>query len=171
MKKLLSLILATMLLGSVALAESVDYASMTDEELHGIIDSARNELTKREMVFGEKTVLIDQDGVQFYLTGEYEFNASSDSKYTELETVLINNSDRKVTVTVDDLYVNGWQIFAMCGSNADAGKKDKGSLDMSLADAEVNTFEDIQDMEFMIRVYDSETYDDLFIVGPITVQF
>ena len=57
MKKFLTVLLALLLLCGSCLAEGLDYASMTDAQLHDIVDAARNELTKRELVAAEKTVL------------------------------------------------------------------------------------------------------------------
>ena len=45
MKKILTVVLALLLLCSSCLAEGLDYASMTDTQLHDIVDAARNELT------------------------------------------------------------------------------------------------------------------------------
>ena len=47
MKKFLTVLLALLLLCGSCLAEGLDYASMTDAQLHDIVDAARNELTKR----------------------------------------------------------------------------------------------------------------------------
>lgn len=171
MKRLLAISITLILFAYGAFAESIDYSNMSDEDLHSMIDTARNELTKRELVAGEKTVLVDQDGVQLYLTGDIDFRESSDSKYTEIGVVLINDSDRKISISIEDLYVNGWSIFAMCGASAESGKKDKATIDMSLDEAEINNFQDIEEMEFTVRVYDGESYDDLFTVGPMTVHF
>ena len=171
MKKLFVVVLAFMLC-SVALAEGLDWTSMTDDELHSIIDHARNELTKRELVAGEKTVLVDQDGIQFYLTGEYEFaDRDVDRKMVELQTVLINDSSNNVGITIDSLYVNGWNIFALCGAQAAAGKRDKSTIDMNVFDAEVTAFEDIKEMEFTIKVYDLDTYNDIAIIDSVVVHY
>ena len=62
MKKFLTVLLALLLLCGSCLAEGLDYASMTDAQLHDIVDAARNELTKRELVAEGKTLLFEQDG-------------------------------------------------------------------------------------------------------------
>ena len=63
MKKFLTVLLALLRLCGSCLAEGLDYASMTDAQLHDIVDAARNELTKRELVAEGKTLLFEQDGV------------------------------------------------------------------------------------------------------------
>lgn len=45
MKKFLTVLLALLLLCGSCLAEGLNYASMTDAQLHDIVDAARNELT------------------------------------------------------------------------------------------------------------------------------
>lgn len=174
MKRLFTLTLTlalALLLCSCALAEGLDFASMTDEELQTVIDTARNELTNRQLIYAENTVLIDQDGIKLYLSGKNDFRLREESAYLELGTVLVNDSDKNVSILVDDLYVNGWRISALGGGHADAGKKDKSTLDMNLFEAEITAFEDIEEMEFTFRVYDSDSYDDILVCDPITVQF
>lgn len=171
MKRLFSIALILILVGSVALAESIDWTIMTDEELHGAIDAARNELSKRELSLSENTILVDQDGIQLYLTGEHTFSDWDETKYVELGVVLVNDSDQNISVSIENLYVNGWNVYAMCGATANSGKRDKSTIDMNVAEAEVNTFEEIQDMEFSIRLYNSDSFDRILETDSITIHF
>lgn len=168
MKRLLTLILAMFLIGSIALAESLDYASMTDKELQDVIDGARNELSTRKLNFEGTFVLFDQDGATLYLTGRYKINKSA---YTEMEAIFINNTGRSARVSVDDVYVNGWKVSSSGPIGCDSGKKVKGTLSMSLSGAEISTFEEIEEIEFHISVLDESDYSRFITLDPITVVF
>lgn len=54
MKKFLTVLLALLLLCGSCLAEGLDYASMTDAQLHDIVDAARNELTNGSLWLRER---------------------------------------------------------------------------------------------------------------------
>ncbi len=172
MKKLISILAALMLLGGIAVSEGIDYASLTDDQLHEIIDLARNELARRELVAQEKTVLFEQDGVQLYLTGNYKVDEWGEGKHVlQLEAVVVNESDRKISVHIDTVSVNGWNVYGGSISNIDAGKKKKGSFEIRLYDADIHSYEEIEDIEFSFKVLD-ESYSRIFSTEtPITVHF
>ena len=53
MRKLIALLVTIIMLFSCsALAE--DYSSMTDDDLHSMLNSIRNELLKRDLVYNER---------------------------------------------------------------------------------------------------------------------
>ena len=112
MKRLFSVLMALILVFSIAaVAEGTDFASMDDAALHAMIDGARNELAKRELVAAENTVLFEQDGVTVYLTGDHEV-WGSDSYYLDLGVVLVNDSDKTVAVGVNTAYGANTQQMA-----------------------------------------------------------
>lgn len=172
MKRFLSLFLALMLIGSVAVAESIDYASLSDEELHAIINAARNELTKRELVADEKTVICDQDDVQVYLTGRYKWNeGSNESIYLVLEAVIINNSQYELSISIDSISVNGWDVWAGGPGTTNAGKKKKGEFNIKVSDAEIKKFGEIEDIEFHLELYDMGAWKTINEIPTVTVHY
>lgn len=171
MKRLVALVLALMLLCGPALAE-IDWTGMSDEEIRAAIDSGRNELVKRGMLAAENFVLVDQDGVQVYLTGNYSWSEyGEDYRQIELEAIVINDSDKKVTVSIDGCYVNGWEVYASGIYDTAAGKKQKDTFDVSLVEADVTVFEEIEDIEFTFRLYDSDEFETIANLDPVDVQF
>lgn len=171
MKKLIALILSLLLIGSLALAEA-DFTAMTDDELHALVDGARNELTRRELVTSDKTVLFDQDGISCYLTGNYEIQEWGEGNHVmKLEGVVINNSDVMVTVGIEGCYVNGWEVYGGIIQKTDAGKKQRDTFEIRLYDADIHSYEEIEDIEFTFKVYKSDDYAKIFQLDPITVHF
>ena len=92
MKKILVLFVALMMMVMPAMADQPDYVNMKDDELQTIVDSARNELVKRQLEEDGKILLFEQDGISVYLTGEYETDWMG---YILIKAIVINNTDKK----------------------------------------------------------------------------
>ena len=174
MKKLVSVVLSLLLVFSFASAEvdlsSMSYAALSNEDLHAVINAARNELLKRELVSGEKTIIFDQDGVQVYLTGK-----NKAGKYLKLGAVLINNSD--VTVSLDAVNnhasMNGWEVYCSADDLAKTGpgKKQKGDITLNAEDAEVVSLEDIEEIEFTFTLKNVDTRKDISTAPTVVVHY
>ena len=169
MKKFLTVLLALLLLCSSCLAEGLDYASMTDAQLHDIVDAARNELTKRELV----AVLSEQDGVTVYMTGDYTIRESSisDDIWLKINIVVVNDSGRDVGIDTVNPSVNGWDVSASILSTTTKGKKSKQELTLNVKDAEVKSLDEIEELEIAFRMFDGETYKTFAEVPAITLHF
>ncbi len=111
MKRFLAVILSALMLSSVCFGADLDYSSMSDEELNAVIDAAKAELAKREeQDAGEETelVLADMQGVKLVLTGKAKID---DYGYLSLKGTLYNDSDKTLSLGMNDAYVNGWQTY------------------------------------------------------------
>ena len=166
MKRLISLILALTLLGSLALAEA-DLTTMTDDELHALVDGARRELTKRELVAGEKLVLIEQDGVTLYLTGANR----NTNDFTYLGAVLVNDNDFPVLVTADEFSANGWDVWCGGFDKTEAGKKKKGEITFKSVDAEIADLSEIEDIEVVFTIKNGDDYKAISSTDSMTIHF
>lgn len=146
---------------------------MTDAQLHDIVDAARNELTKRELVAAEKTVLFEQDGVTVYMTGDYTIRESSisDDIWLKINIVVVNDSGRDVGINIVNPSVNGWDVSASILSTTTKGKKSKQELTLNVKDAEVKSLEEIEELEIAFRMYDGETYKNFADVPAVTLHF
>jgi len=172
MKKILALmmVLVCVFCWSFACAEGLDFASMSDEQLQAIIDGAKAELSSRNSSGGEKVVLIDQDSVKVYLTGKHEV-WGYESYYLDLEVVVENNSDKTISIIVDTASVNGWNVYGSGISDTGAGKKQKGMMEVCLTDAEISTYEEVEEIEFNLMIYDSDNWETIAYIDPITLTF
>ncbi len=168
MKRMISCILALLLLCSSALAAVPDISGCTDEELASLIDLARNRLYRNALKLEKDAVLIDQGGVLLYSTGKYTLSSYGDSCSLSLHCVLVNSTSFEVSVSCRDCSANGWEIFAM-GGGCQAGKKKKVDLYFSLTEADITKLEELEDLTFTLQAYNMDTYDTLFNVGPVTL--
>lgn len=160
MRKIFAFLLSVLLvcLSCAASAEGVDYTAMNDEELHALVDGARNELAKRELNAAEDTVIFEQEGVEVYLTGEHEVLGEA---YLDLEAVVINDSDKSISLMVDSASINGWDVFCDGIYEVSSGKKKKGALEFNLEDAEISSYEEVEDIEISFYLVDNESYDNI----------
>ena len=168
MRKFLAILFAALLLCGSCLAEGLDYASMTDDQLHAIVDAARNELAKRELVAEGDTLLFEKDGVSVYLTSDFEANSYGRMR---AKVVIINDSDKNMGVGIDSLCVNGWELTTLGFSTVSAGKKSKDELYFDGEDAEITSVEEIETIEITFHTYDGDTYQTISKIDPVTLHF
>ena len=122
MKKILVLLAALMLTVLPAMAKQLDYANMKDDELQAIVDSARNELTKRQLEEDGKTLLFEHDGISVYLTGEYEtdwmgnIGASAHTHYRTNSCYRIaekKNTQARIRNIDEFPIISNWRLWKM----------------------------------------------------------
>ena len=162
MKKVVSVILAAALILAMPCAGAdLDYSSMSDSELQAVVDSARTELFQRKQREENGNLIIcDADGVQVALTGNFK---DSPGTMVRLEITIVNNSNLTVSTILDKGYINSWEVSSgMSGSGLLPGKKERGDLWFNLEGAGISSIDEIEDMSFIFRLFDSETYDDIY---------
>ena len=174
MKKSLSLILVLLLIITSSVAFAADYSTMTEEQLKTQYDLIRNELLKRGLKAEKKTIIVEQKGVQIYVNGDITIEKEyswDDTYYLFIPVVVVNNTTKTLNIIVGEASINGWSTDASAYSVGaiPAGKKSKGSLKFELEDTDVESLDDFEDVEFTIRMYDDNTWDDLFKTKPITI--
>lgn len=174
MKKIFALMLALLLLVAIpceAFAEMPDFSAMSDEELHALIDAARNEMAARELKAGENVLLFEEDGVQVYMTGNNRAEDYGESAYLYIEVVVINDSGRQIAIVDDGASVNGWNVTFFGFGGVSAGKKKKGDLELVISDASITTLDEVEDVEIVLQLLDEDSWNVLCTLDPITVLF
>lgn len=173
MKKLVSLFLAVILIMTTVVAFADDYSSMTDEQLKEQLSAIRNELAIRGLKAENKTVILEEGGIQFYINGDIKVDkpyAWSETYNLYIPIVIINNSKSNINMMIENVSVNGWSTSGDDdGGSTPAGKKSKAYLVFALADTDVEKLEDFTDVEFTVRIFDTETYNDIVKTNPITI--
>lgn len=173
MKKIVSLILAVLLVATSSIAFAADYSSMSEEQLKTEYNAIRNELISRGLKAENKRVLVDKDGVQIYINGDITVDKQYawDENYTLfVPIVIINNTSHNINMLVENPSVNGWSVDSGYSSlTVPANKKSKASFAFSLKDSDVESIKDFEDVEFSLRVYDDNTWKDLFTTKAISI--
>ena len=157
-KKIIVIIMIFCLIFPCGFAEQ-NYTLMTNEELHQVIDLARNELFTREMLYSENQLLFEDENISLYFTGNYQVDGYEDFWYITFEVILINNSEIEMWLGSEEAYINGWKVSSGMIEETLAGKKQKGWLDFTLSDANIYSFEEIEDIEFSYYFVEAENYE------------
>ena len=96
MKRFVALLLAIMLLFSVSIANASNYSSMLDDQLKEQYDMIRNMLLSRGLKAEKKTVILENGGVQIYVSGDPSVENTWSGLYLVIPIVIINDS-RSIT--------------------------------------------------------------------------
>lgn len=168
MKKLLSIILASVMLASMPCAGAdLDYSALTDSELQSIVESARNELFSRKLREENGNLTIcDIDGIQMALTGGMNYSGG----YLRFDLTAINNSSKTISVLGETGYLNGWEVYCDFDVYELApGKKIRDTLTFKLDDAGLKSLDEIEDITFTCYLYDSVAYEKIVDLPEIQV--
>ena len=170
MKKIVTIILALILICSVALSEGIDWASMTDEEITAIIEAGQAELKSRSGGEPEEIVIMDYNGLTITASN---FHVEDTLLYKDgalvFDVVIENNTDKSYDITGTDISINGWTVDALIYVDIMAGKKTKDVFKLDLGGADCKSLEDVQEIEFIFNVCDEDFNIDTS--APITVTF
>lgn len=160
MKRFFSLLLIGILSLSIAVASASDFSSSTDEELRSQYNAIRNELFSRGLRAEKKTVILDQAGVQIYISGAPTITKTwNDKHYLVIPVVIINDSGKSIAVIPEEASVNGWKADGdLSDRNVPAGKKAKAELQFLLDDTDVEAVEDFEEFELWFKVYDNDDW-------------
>lgn len=160
MKKLFSILFVLLLLCPTALAE-IDWTGMTAEEIQTEINRARAEIVTRDIKTDEKgTVILDTDGITVSITSAEVLQNYDGTYRLLLKYTAANTLSTPIGFTVDKVYLNGWEICGLVTATLEGGMKARKedsfySVDV---DADVSSYEDIEDLKFIMHTYDPDTY-------------
>ncbi len=112
------------------------------------------------------TELYNANGVR--ILGQYvdenTFWGSSVLLYVE------NHSGRAVTVSADDLSVNGKMMTALFSATVYDGKKSFDNITLLSTELEKNGISKIQDVELKFQIWDANTYETIAESGAVSFQ-
>lgn len=155
MKKLITIILILALaVPALALADLPDVTGMTDQELHDMISACSAELMARSTTEPDGTLLFEYEGTKVYQTGEAEISFIG---YLQIPIAIYNDSDTAVSIGVDNVICNGWEIIGFCES-ASAHAKKKGTLTFAVDSADVTSIDQIESLKFIWTVTNEDTF-------------
>lgn len=114
----------------------------------------------------EEQVLVDQDGIVVTATGY-----TTDSIWGEgVKLFIENNSEQNITVGCRALIVNDYMITDLFVSDVAAGKKANETMYLSSSELKAAGIDSVGKIEAYFRVYNSESFEDIFNTDAITIQ-
>ena len=179
MKKLFALLMAVciMLVSSAAIAENsgtdsmsklmsklnsnseVDLSAMTEDELLGLIDSARAELSKTVSPIGEGDIFYEDENIRITINSEPYIEYST----LTFDVIVENLSSFNLNVRVENCKINGWYNYGTTVS-VSANGKTKTTLDFYdvTESAYIDDASELQEIIGIVNYYDTDSYDDIY---------
>ena len=172
MRKLFALLLVLLLIGGIAMADIVDYTGMTDEDIYQLIDSAKAEIERRDLIGNpENLTVFYEQGVTIVITS---FESNTDHWMYKPALVAqikaVNTSDNDMSICIDNAAINGWEVDHDGMINLSAGHKEKARFEFNLEDADVATADELETLEIKFYYYTPESRDVVY-TDPVTVTF
>lgn len=108
--------------------------------------------------------LLNQDGIR--IVGKY---VDEDSFWGAAILLYVeNNSGKNVTVSCDDMSVNGFMMTPLFSSTVYNEKMSLDEITLMSSELEENGITSIEDVELKFRVFNPDTYDTMFETDPIS---
>lgn len=130
-------------------------------------DGASTDTSKdsKEEVSISETVLLDEKGVKITAKAIEEGWLG-----TELKLLIENNSGKNLTVQTDDSSVNNFMIDTIFSCSLADGKKANESITLMSSSLEKANITDIADIEFIINIFDTDSFENYLKSEPITIK-
>ena len=151
MKKIIVLLLASMLLFSTVFAET-DVKSMSDDELKSLIQLCANELREWHTT-DEGVLLFEEGGMRLYQTGEATISSNGRIK---IPVVVCNDLELSASLNPVNVACNGFTIQGYCGSVVQPKSKMITELDFATGDLALKSLEDVDSLIFGWSIYSLE---------------
>ena len=150
---------------SFHIIESDTYDTFLDTEIFKLETSAAENY---EYTFDDSGELVyNENGIKIVIKGLAEDTILGQSLVVYME----NNNNKDITVSTQDVSVNGYMLTAMLYASMTAGNHYVGNLQFFTSELEENDISEIENVELSFHAYDSDTYNTIFDTDPISINF
>ncbi len=113
--------------------------------------------SKIEISISEQ-VLVDEKGVKITATAFEKDDIFGDG----ISLLIENSSDKSVTVSCESLIINNYKMTGFLAETVASGMKSNETLNFTSSELKKAGITDVGLIEISFRVYDSESYDNIF---------
>lgn len=118
----------------------------------------------------------DDSGIVAYEDSQYKIIVkklnSSDSFWGfDVYLYIENNSDKDVTIQVNDVSINGFMVDPAFSCEVRAGKKAFDTITFFESDLEDNNITDISEIELKFHIFNTKTWNTIKDTDVITIKF
>ncbi len=146
MKKILAMILVlSLLVPTIALADLPDVSALSDQELKDLIAICSAELRERNTTEPEGTLLFDYDGLSVYQTGDAVLTKNGN---IEVPILVINDRSVATSFGIREASCNGWEVTAFTGTALSEKTKRKDTIRISAKDVGLESLDDVESLIF-----------------------
>lgn len=130
-----------------------------------------NDITKEpevtvEQPIIESQVIYDKDNIKITAS-----ELSYDGFFgPEIKVLIENNSDKSITVQADKSSINGVMVDNMFSADVASQKKTNDEITFTASTLEHASINTIQSFEFILKILDPDTYDDIDTTDFITIK-
>lgn len=136
--------------------------TLFDPECVVIQTSAYDHMDTDAQVEGKE--LYNQDGIR--IVGQYV----DENSFWGMAVLLYieNTSGKNVTISCDDMSINGFMVSPIFSSTVYDGKKSFDDITLFSSDLEQNGIETVEDIELNFHIYDPDNFSTIAESGPIS---
>ena len=149
---------------SLHIIESTSFDTIADSDQ---ISLSTNVASSYIQTYDDSGVaLYDENGIRIIAKG-----LSLDSNFFGPELILYieNNSDKCITIQSRDSSINGFMIDAIMSDELLPGKRIIGGMTFSSSRLEESKISDIETIETVFHIFDTNTWDTILDTNPITI--
>ena len=171
MKRIIALVLVFLTLIPSAIAETIDFSSMTPDQLQEIIAQARAALAEFEIQLKEGVVIYNENEIEVSIDG-FRFDKSG---WLYVDLTIVNGSEYNIHFNLSNTYINGWKVSDSETTvfNIASKKNAHDHIRFIHIDTEANitTVEQIEDFVFTPIVKNADNWKVLFTGEEVTISF
>ncbi len=145
--------------------EENSFESVLESDLISIETSEKDSVEDSKLDEGQ--VVLDQNNIKIIAK-----EIKPDSLFgAELPIYIENNSDKDISLYLEDVSVNGFMISSLFSSDVLSGKKALDNLTVMWDSLQENDIEEIEEIEFVVRVREKDKFDIILETEPIQLNF
>lgn len=114
-------------------------------------------------VVDEGFELLNEQGIRIV----YKYVTEDDFGDQDIVLFVENKSGRNLSVTCDDVSINGFMVTTLFSTTVYDGKMALDEITLFSDDLEENGIENLEEVELMFSIYDPESYDTVYESGMI----
>ena len=158
--------------GISTIGEIAFYLNISSSDTYNTIDTT-DLITIQTSVSGFFTQEVDDSGDEIYNANSLRVVCKGLKKDSIWDGTVVfyleNNSGKAVSIYAENVSVNGYMVDV--GMYSDLRPNTRMVDGMYLLNTELDSIDDIHDIEFNLRMFDSDTYQDIATSDVIRLEF
>ncbi len=143
---------------------SAEPVSEPEAHIYPLGEAAATQFTRPKK--DTDTVLVDNEHVTVILEG---FRQDEIWGYTA-DLFLVNKTDDAVMFSADEVSVNGFMVDPFYAESLEDGKCAFSTMSWSEHSFEESAITEVESVEFLLRVYDADDWDDVYVNQVFTLK-
>ncbi len=113
-------------------------------------------------------LILDQNDVKIYVLKKDETDSNWGS---DIYVYIENNSSKNIIVQAEDVSIDGFMIEPAFSSGILSGKKIYDTITFFESDLKENDIKEIKEIDLKFRVFETSSWDDIFVTDTIKINF